>query len=345
MPKRASLKGLGGHGEAFSVKNSNSGLEEWGIITNFANENEIDGIREMNTKGNYLKYPAYTAQDERWGLVCTTVGYQQVEPHAPYPVADHPTDYNFTNNGRVLDEYQLVYITEGEGVFQSESCPEQQIEAGTILMIFPGERHLYYPNPETGWSEMWIGFRGDQMKRMAEEFFDRKEPLLKVGVRESIVELYNKVIEFSKEDMRGAQQVVSGAITYLLGRIYYEQVNYPFRGNKNSDKINQAQMMLREHISSRLSPADIAVELNMSYSLLRSLFKSFTGVSMSTYQQQLKLNLAKELLTTSSKNISEIAYETGFESVSRFCCFFKQHMNITATDFRLKNGVLHKKNR
>lgn len=297
----------------------------------------------MITKGDFLMYPTCTAQDEKWGLVCTTVGCQNVKPHTPYPVGVHPSDYNFTNNGRVLDEYQLVYITEGEGFFQSESCQLQRIEAGTILLIFPGERHLYYPNPDTGWRELWVGFRGMQADQAVLNFFKRSEPILKVGVRESIVELYNKVISYSKDGIRGTQQVISGVIAYLLGHVYYEQVNYAHRGNKNTDKINQAQMMLREHISSHLSPADIAVQLNLSYSLLRSLFKQVTGVSMSSYQQQLKLNLAKELLTTSSKNISEIAYETGFESVSRFCCFFRQHMGITASDFRMRNGILLKR--
>lgn len=291
---------------------------------------------------DFLKYPASNAQDEKWGLVCTTVGYQNVKPFEPYPVGIHPTSYNFTKNGRVLDEYQLVYITEGEGFFQSSSCEMSRVEAGTILMLFPGERHLYYPNPETGWKEMWVGFRGTQAETTIRHFFSRKDPMLKVGVRESIAGLYNKIISYSTDDIRGTQQVIAGVISHLLGRVYYEHVNFTNRGNKNTDKINQAQMLLRENIATHLSPADIADRLSMSYSLLRSLFKSITGVSMSSYQQQLKLNLAKELLTTSTKNISEIAYETGFESVSRFCCFFKQHMRITASDFRAKNGILHK---
>ena len=127
---------------------------------------------------DFLKYPSANAQDEKWGLVCTTVGTQNVKPHAPYPVAIHPTDYNFTNNGRVLDEYQLVYITEGEGFFQSSSCEMTRVEAGTILLLFPGERHLYYPNPDTGWNEMWVGFRGAQVDTTIRNFFSRKTPML-----------------------------------------------------------------------------------------------------------------------------------------------------------------------
>ncbi len=299
----------------------------------------------MTNKNDLLKYLSSNTQDEKWGLVCTTVGYQNVNPHEQYPVSAHPSDYNFTQQGRTLDEYQLIYITEGEGFFQSDSCDLRPVEAGTIILLVPGERHLYYPNAETGWREMWIGFRGHQAETIINNFFSKQDPLLKVGVRESIVSLYNKVISYSESSIRGTQQVIAGVISHLLGRIYYEHVNFTNRGNKNTDKINQAQMLLRENIATHLSPADIAARLSMSYSLLRSLFKSITGISMSSYQQQLKLNLAKELLTTSTKNISEIAYETGFESVSRFCCFFKQHMNITASEFRAQHGILHKTNR
>ncbi len=299
----------------------------------------------MAYKQDFSKYLVTNAQDEKWGMLCTTVGCQNATPHAPYPVSTHPSDYNFTKNGRILDEYQLVYITEGEGWFQTATSEPQRIEAGTILLIFPGERHLYYPNPETGWREMWVGFRGPQADAMTGNFFAGDHPLLRVGVRESIVALYREIMELAQSDVRGCQQVIAGIIAHLLGRIYYDRIHFAARGNKNTDKINQAQLMLREHISTRISPAEVAARLSMSYSLLRNLFKQMTGVSMSAYQQHLKLNLAKELLSNSTKNISEIAYETGFESVSRFCCFFRQHMNITASEFRAKNSIRQLKGR
>lgn len=286
---------------------------------------------------DFQKYLVTNGQDEKWGMTCTTVGFQNVAPHTPYPVSAHPTDYNFTKNGRVLDEFQLIYITEGEGTFRSDSSEPQRIEAGTVLLVFPGERHVYYPDPETGWKEMWVGFRGPQAEALIGNFFAKEQPVMRIGVRESVVRLYCELTEYARNDVRGSQQAIAGIIAHLLGVIHYNRLNFTSRGNKNLDKINQAQLLLREHISSRISPAEVAARLNMSYSLLRSLFKQMTGVSMLSYQQQLKLNLAKELLSNSAKNISEIAYETGFESVSRFCCFFRQHMQVTASEFRAKH--------
>ena len=292
---------------------------------------------------NYLKYLSSHSADEEWGIVCTTVGFQDVQSHMPYPAQSHPRRYNFTTNGRVLDEFQLIYIIKGSGYFQSEASKGLlKVESGTIIMLFPGVEHSYYPNPEVGWQEFWVGFKGEILNKVLVPFFTPREPILKIGIRESLIELYDRIIGYSKMDTIGCQQVIGGIIFHILGRLYYEKTISRTGPIKKVEKINQAQILLRNNLSTHLLPADIADKLNMSYSSLRSQFKAVTGVSMSYYQQQLKLNLAKELLTTSTKNISEIAYETGFESVSRFCCFFRKHMQITASEFRAKNSVIHK---
>ncbi len=58
-----------------------------------------------------------------------------------------------TNKGRTLDEFQLLYLTEGEGVFQSDHCPETAIKAGEIFLLFPGEWHTYHPTSGKGWGK------------------------------------------------------------------------------------------------------------------------------------------------------------------------------------------------
>ena len=71
---------------------------------------------------NSLKYLTVTPQDAEWGVVVTTVGTQTISPNACYPAMQHPATYAFRPQaGRVLDEYQLLYITEGSGFFESAS--------------------------------------------------------------------------------------------------------------------------------------------------------------------------------------------------------------------------------
>lgn len=99
-----------------------------------------------NSEKNALYYLTAGPQDERWGTVVTTAGCQFVAPGAPYPLSRHPERYDFTpQSGRVLGEYQMVYITRGSGYFSSASCRRQKVTAGTMLLLFPDEWHDYAP--------------------------------------------------------------------------------------------------------------------------------------------------------------------------------------------------------
>ena len=64
---------------------------------------------------------------------------------------------------------------------------------------------------------------------------------------------------------------------------------------------------MKEQVENPLTPEEIASRLGLGYSWFRRMFKEYTGVSPAQYQLQQKLLKAKELLTSSSMNISEIA--------------------------------------
>lgn len=67
--------------------------------------------------GCNIKYLNISRNDEAWGLVVTTAGYQAVAAHSSYPQAQHPKSHIFDpGKGRVLKEYQLVYISRGRAI-------------------------------------------------------------------------------------------------------------------------------------------------------------------------------------------------------------------------------------
>ena len=103
-----------------------------------------------------VHYLPVTDHDERWGIVCTTAGYQNVPPGSPYPLTQHPDSYSFTRSrGRVLGEYQLLYIVSGQGEFRSaeeERKGFQQLVTGIVLhllgsVLFKRDNLQYLDNP------------------------------------------------------------------------------------------------------------------------------------------------------------------------------------------------------
>jgi hypothetical protein len=69
----------------------------------------------------YFRYLRVDPKSRRWGMYVTTCGRSTILPEdGYYPPIQHPQLYHFDwENGRVLDEYQMIYIPEGSGLFEA----------------------------------------------------------------------------------------------------------------------------------------------------------------------------------------------------------------------------------
>lgn len=286
---------------------------------------------------NALCYLAAGTQDERWGTVVTTVGYQFVPPGGRYPLSRHPERYDFTpQSGRVLGEYQMVYITRGSGYFSSASCRRQKVSAGTVLALFPDEWHDYAPDPASGWDEYWVGFRGASAEALfRERFFTPSEPLLHIGVSATVVGLYEDLLGFAQREKSGCQQMAAGIVMHILGAVYYKHRNRAFTNNVYMvDKINQARIMMKDCSEGNLSCEEIARRLGLGYTWFRRMFRQYTGVPPAQYMLQQKILRAKELLSSTGMTISEVAYRLRFENPGQFATLFRKKTGMTPSDFR-----------
>lgn len=284
-----------------------------------------------------LHYMPVTPLDEQWGIVCTTAGYQTIPPFSEYPPSGvHPANYIFNKtHGRVLHEYQLVYIVEGEGWFESEHCHRTKVSAGTMLLLFPGEWHNYAPNKQTGWKEYWIGFRGRYIdERVENGFFSPSQPSVVIGNDIHIEEFYLEVLREAQFEKRGFQLLISSIVLHLLGTIVFRQNITYYESSNIANKIEQSKQYMRMHIGQNISPERIASDLNIGYSWFRRFFKQYVGMSPTQYQQHLRYLRARDLLTGSDLTISEIAYDLGFSSVNHFSTFFAQQAGLSPRAFR-----------
>lgn len=292
----------------------------------------------MRTTHNHIQYLGSSPLDEKWGLTVTTVGYQRIPAHSTYPSAkQHPQGYVFNpQNGRTLSEYQLVYISEGSGFFESASCKKQKIKAGTMLLIFPDEWHTYYPE-ENGWYEHWVGFRGNMIENwIANKFFLKEKPVFEIGISSTIIGLYEDMDAYASKEDAGYQQLISSIVLYLMGEIYFKVKNSAFKESTTVRKINEAKTIMKRNISQPISAESIAKQLNVSYSWLRSRFKAYTGISPTQYHLNLRYLKAKEMLCTTQLSISDIAFALNFETVSQFSSFFTKKEGMSPSTFKKK---------
>ena len=99
--------------------------------------------------------------------------------------------------------------------------------------------------------------------------------------------------------------------------------------------LNKINLILEKHIDdSSFSVEELAGKLNISRVQLYRKVKAVLGIGISDYINNFRLEKAKELLTTSTMNISEIAYSCGFASPNYFSTAFKTKYEMTPKDFR-----------
>ncbi len=286
---------------------------------------------------NFFKYLTSNPEDKNWGIYLTVAGYTKILPGMDYPYGKHPYGYQFRwENGRILNEYQLVYITEGEGIMETRQ-QKFIIKPGMIILIYPGVWHRYRPKPNKGWVEIYIGIEGDIVQRLMSHNLLVKSQVVTCGLQETLLDCYYRIIDLSREEKPGFQLEASGYVVRLIGSLISKMKYLEFAGKPSQTIIENTRFLIRQNIDQKIDFKQIAASQNIGYSYFRKLFKKYTGVSPVNYHLKLKMLKAKELLLHSDKTLKEIAFETGFFSESYFSRTFKEKMGQAPSALRRLN--------
>ncbi|MFA6701214.1 MAG: AraC family transcriptional regulator [Dysgonamonadaceae bacterium] len=289
-----------------------------------------------NNLGIDFKYLLVNEKDKSFGLTVNTVGFQPIAPNTIYPSTQHPKSYYFNPcKGRILTEYQILYISKGKGEFRSESLKKTEISKGQIILLFPGQWHTYCPSVESGWNEYYIGFEGSIIENIINnDFINKNNQILDIGVNEDLVKLYTSAIQVAKDEKKSAQQYLAGIVLHIIGLILSYSHNRNFELNNSDQIIEKAKIIMTENIHHQIDIQEIATKLGTSYSWFRKTFREYTGYAPAQYFQELKLRKAKELIAESVLSIKEIAFNLDFSSYEYFLSFFRKRVGCTPLEYR-----------
>jgi AraC-like DNA-binding protein len=265
----------------------------------------------------YVYLGILRTQEHPWECTATSAGYERVPPGSPYPPRRHPVDHHFEwEQGRVLAAYQLVYVIEGQGTFESEVSPKRhRIEAGVVMTLFPGIWHRYAPDPQTGWVEQWIECCGPAFDRARNARLLRPErPVWRVGLPSELLQAFERCHALAQQRSAGVQSLLSTMGLHLLSVLLSAARRHPSAPRPIDHIIQQAERLLARRYHERLSVEQLARELHVSYSSFRQAFKAQTGVSPKQYQLQIRLHKAQDFLANTPKSVGEIAEILGFDS-------------------------------
>lgn len=145
-------------------------------------------------------------------------------------------------------------------------------------------------------------------------------------------ELYENAAYFDLQYL----QLKSIELLMLLSRIPRMQPQRSYCSAKQTELISH----LRDHLLSDhehyISLAQLAAEHGVSVSHLQKLFKQIYGAPIYHYVKEYRLEQAAVELVKSSKSITEIALDAGYDNPSKFTQCFKKRYGSTPSQYRLQ---------
>ncbi|MCX7024804.1 MAG: AraC family transcriptional regulator [Spirochaetes bacterium] len=291
-------------------------------------------IGTSDGKTAFFRYLTWSEEDERWQIVCTDAGHSEIGPGTPYPPNknDHPGQFKSVAADRTLNEYQIVYVTKGRGIFQTGGL-QHVVLPGSIIVLFPGVSHFYKPDLDVGWSEYWVGFKGSHADTLCREgFLSPARPFFEVGLQNGILSLYTQIFDLVR-NQEPLYQLKAGALILGLAAEILACERSSAQATHSEKLVAKAKFLMEENVDGEINLNGIGDALGASTSHLNEVFKSYTSMTPYQYFISIKIGRAKELLERDLP-VKEVAFSLGFSDEYYFSRLFKSKTGISPSHWK-----------
>ena len=212
----------------------------------------------------------------------------------------------------------------------------------TMAMMPPDFPHQELPSDEVS---RYIAVMIDKA------YFENQLALYNIDVQPDPSTLYpfsERLVQTCKEFIIDYQEALPGAdpllesgkhkICHLIIRQIFgiAQKEHRLAG---SIAIHRVVEYIYAHVQDRLSVDDLAAQANLSSSHFSRLFKQELNVAPAEYVMQTRLDFTKRMLRANDKNLTEIAFDCGFNSSSYFSQCFSKAFGISPSEYRNRHTV------
>ena len=242
-------------------------------------------------------------------------------------------------------EYELTYIINGNGR-RLIGDHYEYFESGDLVLIGPGLPHTWVSDSsmKEKCEAIVIQFSVEYIERFTRlgELSSINKLLLcsKQGISinenksKALKELIKKLpakegIEKITDLIHILDELSKSQITPLASSLYQ-----PLKGSENEKRINLVCTYIQQHTTEVLTIHKAAALIHLSPSAFCKFFKRITGKTFSDYVNEIRIaNVCNDLLAT-DKQVAEIAYENGFETLTYFNRIFLKKKNMRPSNYR-----------
>jgi AraC-like DNA-binding protein len=242
-------------------------------------------------------------------------------------------------------EFELTYIVKGKGR-RLIGDSHEYFESGDLVLIGPGLPHTWVTDGgiKERCEAIVIQFSVDFIERFAGlvEMSSINKLLASASHGISITknksatskELIKRLpsknnIEKITDLLKILDELSRMKITALASSFYQ-----PLKGSNNEKRINKVCQYIQKHATEKLTIQKAAELIHLTPGAFCKFFKRATGKTFSDYVNDIRIsNVCNDLLAT-DKQVAEIAYSNGFETITYFNRIFLKKTNTIPSNYR-----------
>lgn len=232
--------------------------------------------------------------------------------------------------------YSIGFLESGRTVFSLENTP-YAARGGQMVFIEPETAHACNPDAESNMAYHMFYVDPPWLSSVASEVFGR--PVDRVAFPRPVAddpELLAQWRSLHQAIMDGADRLEKESLLVqgladVIAR--HAEMGGPPEPVANEAAVDRVKTHLAANMARKVSLDELSSVAHLSrYHLLR-VFQASTGLPPHAYQNQLRVDLCKELLARGTP-ISEAAVEAGFADQSHFSRVFRQYTGATPSQYR-----------
>ena len=229
--------------------------------------------------------------------------------------------------------FTLIYVWKGS-VSVTLGSYEHSLFAGDLFVCRPWELKALSLSDASA-EYYWIGFSGRNAAKLLSSLKFTSKDKYFVGHEAAISTLLDRTLAELHSDEPFSNVIASSFLQAALGIMSRLAIHLiPSVPAKDHDKIAPALASINSDCTSKLTVDDYAKLCNLSTSYFTHLFTKSTGFSPMEYKQLQRINIAKNLLSTTNLSIKEISTIIGYKDPLYFGRCFKQTTGYTPTGYR-----------
>jgi AraC-like DNA-binding protein len=239
---------------------------------------------------------------------------------------------------RKLSHYSLSYMIRGKGRYYDVNHPHGiALSSGDLICMFPGQEHVYAPDPGTRWDEININFTGEVFNSwVGLNLLDPTQPVRHLEpIDHWLNQIHNLVLPLAKPD-RKPTITDTGKLVALISQMC--EVWQKPMADAQAQWLEQAQQHLRDWpLREPLDLEHLAQYFSITQQTYRKKFKHLSGMTPTNFHARHVIEQACHRLRDTSVPLKQIADELGFGSEYYFSRRFKQIAGMPPGTYRDKS--------